>query len=41
MSKNKKNDDQLIKFALATVSLELIKAIVELIIKLLEIIGGN
>ncbi len=40
MKKNRK-DDQLIKFALATVSLELIKAIIELIVKLIELVGGK
>ena len=40
MKKNKK-DDQLIKLALATMSLELIKAIIELIVKLIELVGGK
>lgn len=41
MSKQKKNDEKLVRLALITVLMELLKAMTELIIKLFEIIGGN
>lgn len=41
MSKQKKNDEKLVRLALITVILEAMKATIELIIKLFEIIGGN
>lgn len=41
MSKNKKNDEKLIRLALITVMLEIIRAIIELIIKLIELVGAN
>ena len=41
MSKNKKDDEKLIKIAFATVAIELLKTIVELLIKIIELVGGQ
>lgn len=38
---NKKNDEKLIKIALATVAMELLKTIIELLIKIIELVGGQ
>lgn len=40
MKKNK-NDEQLIKIAFATVAIELLKTILELLIKIIELVGGQ
>lgn len=39
--KRNKKDDQLIKLALITSLIGLLEKIIELVIKLIEIIGGN
>lgn len=41
MSSKNKKDDQLIKLALATAVISLIEKLIELIIKIIEILGGN
>lgn len=38
--KNKK-DDQLIKLALITAGISLVEKLIELVIKILELLGGN
>lgn len=36
-----KKDDQLAKLALAAMSIELIKVLIELIVKLIDLLGGR
>ncbi|MDO5015263.1 MAG: hypothetical protein Q4E28_04860 [Clostridia bacterium] len=41
MKNQKKNDEKLAKLAFIVVSVELVKTIIELIVKLIDLVGGD